>query len=141
MMTNKTMSKKRKNTNTLEADGVMMEPEPRSRFITITVGGKSARVHYKKLWGMFFVLGDENYRAQMIPVQKEERMIFSRKHRIVAKRDMNAGEELVAWCEVDVRKTVVEAIAEENGAKVIRESPPIPLSTGIPLVENTSEKL
>lgn len=110
----------KKNKNTLElVGGVTLIPEGRSRYVTIVVDGKKARVHYKELWGAVFVLGDGKYREQMIPARKEERMVFSRKHEIEVKRDVKAGEKLAVWCEVDVAKTVVAAIAEKEGAKVV----------------------
>lgn len=101
-------------------------PEGRSRFVTITIGNKenkkSIRVHYKELWSAVWVLGDKEFKDQLIPVQKTQCMLFSRQHKVRATRDIKQGDEINFWCEVSVEKTVVEAIAEKNGAKVIEKS-------------------
>lgn len=118
----------KKNPKTLLVGEMTLTPEKRSKFLTLEIGGKKTRVHYKELWGAVFMLGNGDYRTQMIPAKKEERMIFSRKHEILAKRDIKAGEKIAVWCEVDVAKTVVESLAEKEGAKVLDASP---LSTPI----------
>ena len=108
-----------KNPKTMQVGELTITPEARSRFITLELGGKKTRVHYKELWGAMFVLGDGKYREAMLPVQKEERMVFSRKLEVEAKKDIKAGERIVIWTEMDVAKSVVAAIAEKEGAKVI----------------------
>lgn len=112
------MSKK----NVLQIGDMTITPEARSRYLTIEIGGKSTRIHYKELWGAMFVLGDGAYREAMIPAKAEERMLFSRQLRVRASKDIKAGEEIVVWTEIDVSKVVVSAIAERNGAKVIEPS-------------------
>jgi len=108
-----------KNPKTMQVGELTITPEPRSRFITIELGGKKTRMHYKELWGAMFVLGDKKYREAMLPVRKEERMVFSRKLEVEAKKDIKAGERIIVWTEIDVSKAVVAAIAEKEGAKVI----------------------
>lgn len=112
----------KKNPNTLEASGVTIVPDARSKFLTVTVGGQSTRIHYKELWSMLYVLGTPKYQEEMMPVRKEERMVFSRKHEVMTNRDIKKGEKVVFWCEVDVAKTVVAAIAEKEGGKIIEQS-------------------
>lgn len=87
--------------------------------------GKTANtiVDYKDLWGAIFVLSDKERQDAMMPARKEERMVFSRKHTIEATKDIKKGEIVNVWCEVSIPKTIVEAIAEENGAKVIIRVP------------------
>lgn len=121
------MSKK----NTLQVGDMTIEPEARSRYLTITLGGKSTRIHYKELWGAMFVLGDGKYREAMIPDRKDERMVFSRKLTVRAAKDIKQGETIVVWTEIDVAKTIVESIAEKEGAKVIEAAPA--LSTAAPV--------
>lgn len=116
--------------NTLKVGDLTIIPEARSRYLTLEMGGKTSRIHYKELWGAMFVLGEGKYRDEMIPHQKEERMVFSRKHEIQTNRDIKKGEKLVFWCEVNVPKTIVAAIAEENGAKLITETQD-KISTGV----------
>lgn len=107
---------------TLQVGAMTITPEARNRYVTLEIGGKTTRVHYKELWGAVFMLGDGEYRAQMIPDKKEERLVFSRKLEIQTKRALNAGEILTVWVEFDVAKDVAESIAEKNGAKVIEQS-------------------
>lgn len=87
--------------------------------VKISIREKSTIVDYKELWGAIFVLSDKERQDAMMPVRKEERMVFSRKHVIRLNKDMKAGEDVVAWCEISIPETIVRAIAEENGAKVI----------------------
>lgn len=99
--------------------------------IRMSMGGLKTLVDYKELWGVVFMLGEGKYRDDMLPVRKTEMMVFSRKHVVLAERDIKQGETLNVWCEVNVPKTVVEAIAEENGAKVIyQEREVIPTTAG-----------
>jgi hypothetical protein len=128
------MASKKPNKRTMQVGELSLEPEARSRYLTATITQKDGtkvktRVHYKELWGAVYMLGNGEYRAQMIPDKKEERMVFSRKHEIIAKRDIKAGEKIAVWCEVDVAKTVVEAIAEKEGAKVVEQVNSYPLTT------------
>ncbi len=96
-------------------------PMPKG-MVKLSIGTKSTTVDYKELWGAIFVLSDKERQDAMMPVRKEERMVFSRKHVIKLKKDMQAGDSVVAWCEVSIPETIVRAIAEENGAKVIIRS-------------------
>ena len=94
--------------------------------VKITLGGKSTTIPYKELWGAVFVLGNDEYRDNMLPVQKKEMMIFSRKHIIEAKKDIKKGEKVSVWCEVNIPQIVVESIALKNGAKVIYQQVDVP---------------
>lgn len=91
--------------------------------VRLEMGGKTCETDYKDLWGAVFMLGDKKYQEAMIPVQKKEMMVFSRKHQIRVTKDVKAGETVNVWCEVNVPQTIVAAIAEENGAKVILQTP------------------
>lgn len=129
-----------KNRKTMQIGDLTITPEARSRYITLEMGGKKSRIHYKELWGAMFVLGDGKYREAMMPVKKEERMVFSRKLEIAATKDIKAGEKVVIWAEFDVAKSVVAAIAEKNGAKVIEfvDSPEPALYTPPPIDQEKS---
>lgn len=118
-----------KNKNTLTVGDLTLIPEPRSRYLTLEMGGKKCRIHYKELWGAMFVLGDGKYRAEMVPHKKQERMVFSRKLQIQAKKDIKAGETITVWVEFDVAKDVAQSIVEKNGGKVLEETSPVALST------------
>lgn len=91
--------------------------------VRLTMGGKSCEVLYKDLWGATFMLGDKKYQEAMIPVQKKEMMVFSRKHQVRATHDIKKGDILNFWCEVNIPQMIVESIAKENGAKVILQVP------------------
>lgn len=107
--------------------------------VSITIGKQSTEVEYKELWGVIFVLGEGKYRDEMIPVQKKEMMVFSRKHVIKATKDIKAGETINVWCEVNIPKTIVEAIAEENGVKVIYQKDSV-IPTDEPVPANSIQK-
>jgi hypothetical protein len=66
--------------------------------VKITIGEEYSTVPYKDLWGALFVLGDNKYKDEMLPIRKKEMMVFSRKHVIQVKNDMKAGETLSVWC-------------------------------------------
>ncbi len=124
------MNTTRKDKRTLQAQGIEMTPESRSKYITVTIGKESARILYKELWSMLYVLGDAKYQEQMMPVRKEERMVFSRKLRIRTNKDLKEGEEIVVWAEFDVAKDVAEAIVRKEGGILSEQEKEI--STGIP---------
>lgn len=113
------MSKASKTKKRILQIGEMVVTPMANKKIKLSIGKKETIVEYSDLWGAIFILGDKERQEAMMPVRKEERMIFSRKHTIEASKDIKKGEQVVVWCEVSIPKTIVEAIAEENGAKVI----------------------
>lgn len=110
-----------KNQNTFTLGTLMIESHGKGKPVTLTIGKEKADVEYKELWGVVYLLGSQKHKSEMIPVQKKEMMQFVRKYRIQAKKDIKEGEEIVFWAEINVSETVVNSIAKENGAKVIRE--------------------
>ncbi len=114
--------------NTLQVGNLTLKPKGDN--IQLILGDQKTTVPFKELWSAVFVLSNGEYKAQMIPAAKEDRMVFSRKLRIRAAKDIKAGEEIVVWTEFDVKQAIVESIAEENGAKVIQ---PAALSTPEPV--------
>lgn len=102
--------------------GDMVVTPMKDKNVKLSIGNKSTIVEYKDLWGAIFVLSDKERQDAMMPVQKTERMVFSRKHVVQLTKDMKAGEMVNVWCEVSIPQTIVDAIAEENGAKVIIKS-------------------
>lgn len=129
---------KKQNTKSriLQIGDITITPEPRSRYLTLTIGGSSARVHYKELWSALFVLGDGRYREAMLPVRKRERVVFSRKLQIQAKKDLKAGEIITVWAEFNVDKDVVESIMKREGVETIEQAQP--LSTGALVEDETA---
>lgn len=97
---------------------VTIEPLPNKK-LKISIGKKSAEVVYGELWGIIFMLGTNEFRDELMPVQKKEMMVFSRKHQIKATKDIKEGETLNVWCEINIPQIIVESIAKQNGAKVI----------------------
>lgn len=91
--------------------------------VELSIGTKKTEVDFKDLWGVVFLLSNKDQKDSIVPVQKTERMVFSRKHVVQLKKDMKAGETMNVWCEVSIPQTIVEAIALENGAKVIIRAP------------------
>lgn len=114
------MTKKIK--NVMVIGGMTVTPLKTGK-VKLAIGKESTQVEYKELWGAIFVLSDKERQDAMMPVRKEERMVFSRKHVIKLTKDMKAGETVNTWCEVSIPETIVNAIAEENGAKVIIRAP------------------
>ena len=92
--------------------------------VKLTMGKTSCDVTYKELWAALFVIGDADMQAEIMPVRKTEMMVFARKHTIQASRDIKSGELINVHCEVNIPEILVNSIAEENGAKVIRPSIP-----------------
>ncbi len=111
---------KKKEDKTLKIGDITVTPLKGGK-LRLSMGDEKTEVEYKDLWGVAFLLGkdDKDRLDQLVPVQKKEMMVFSRKHQILLSKDMKHGETVNVWCEVNVPLTVVEAIAEVNGAKVI----------------------
>jgi hypothetical protein len=112
------MKKEKANKRVMQIGDMVLKPIGGNK-VVVTIANAKTIVDYKDLWGAIFVLSDKERQDAMMPVRKEERMIFSRKHVIEASKDIKKGEKINVWCEVSIPKTIVEAIAEENGAKVI----------------------
>lgn len=110
-----------KKKNVMQIGDMTFSPTTKG-MVKVSIGSKSTIVDYKELWGVIFMFSDKERQDAMMPVRKEERMVFSRKHTVQLKNDMKAGEMLNVWCEVSIPQTIVDAIAEENGAKVIIQS-------------------
>lgn len=115
-----------RNKNTWTIGGLTIESKGPKKPLTLTIDGKKTEVEYKELWGVVYLLGDKKHKVEMIPVQKKEMMVFSRKYEIEAKHDIKQGERVVFWGEINIPETIVQSIAEENGAKVIRPGIPEP---------------
>ncbi len=115
---------------TLQFGKLTIEKLEGSKF-RLTINRSKAEVDFKDLWKAIFLFSPAEQQATLMPAMADERMVFSRKHQIKATKDIKAGEMVTVWCEVNVRDTVVNAIAEENGAKVIIKAAE-ELSTDIP---------
>ncbi len=109
---------KKEKRKTMQIGKMNVTPLDKHR-VQLSIGKATTEVDFKELWGVIFVLSEKEQQDAMMPARKEERMVFSRKHTIEAMKDIKAGDTINVWCEVSIPKTVVEAIAEENGAKVI----------------------
>ena len=96
--------------NTLKIGDLTIVPEARSRYLTLEMGGKKCRIHYKELWGAMFVLGDGKYREAMIPSKGEERMLFSRQLRVRV-RVVNVMRLVLRWSCAHCGCDVAEAFA------------------------------
>lgn len=114
----------KKDKNAFTIGGLTIESRGGKKPLRMTIDGRSTDVEYKELWGVVYVLGDRKHKTEMIPVQKKEMMQFVRKYTIEAKNDIKQGELITFWAEINVPETVVAAIAEENGAKVVRPGVP-----------------
>lgn len=87
--------------------------------LTMSIGKTKAEVEYKELWGAVWYLGNHEFRDEILPIQKKEMMVFARVHTMEATKDIKKGERIQVHCEINIPQTVVEAIAEKEGAKVI----------------------
>lgn len=120
---------KKEKKNIMQIGDMTFTPTADKKHVIVRIENAKTIVKYEELWGAIFVLGDKERQEAMMPVRKEERMIFSRKHVVQLSKDMKAGENVNVWCEVSIPQTIVEAIALENGAKVIVKVPENELST------------
>lgn len=107
-----------KSKKTLQLGTMSIKPLHGDKLL-LTLGGKTTETTVKDLFGVTFLLADAEQQDALIPVQKTQMMVFSRKHSIMLSKDMKKGEVVNTWCEINIPQTIVEAIAEENGAKVI----------------------
>lgn len=83
---------------------------PKSDRIVLSIGTKATVISKKEMWAVLFaVMGPEQMEA-MMPVRKEFINRYRKKLSVRLARDMKAGECVNIICEVDVEKTIADAI-------------------------------
>lgn len=76
----------------------------------------------KELYGIIFLLVDEESQQELMPVRQTEVRIYERQHRIKLKKDMKKGEIVIANCHIEVPLRVEENIKALMGKKYQKSS-------------------
>ncbi len=103
--------------NTFTLGSVTFKYAPKSKEFKVTVGDEVRYIRFQDLWMMIYMVSDQKNKDDLIPVLKNEIMVFARKHTIKATKDIKAGEIINCHCEVNVPKIVVESLLKEHGVE------------------------
>lgn len=79
-----------------------------SEVLEFKIGDEVSLIKKRDLYGIMFVFADEETQEQLMPVRHTTIRKYIKQHRVRAKKDIKAGEEVVINCEVDVPLTVEE---------------------------------
>lgn len=98
-----------------EISGTVFEYEPKTKYLTITIGKEKRRLKKTDLWMLVFMMSKGKQQDDLIPVWEKDMVQFTRQHKIKATKDIKAGEMVQFHCDVNVPKIVVESLLLENG--------------------------
>jgi hypothetical protein len=84
--------------------------------------GNKCTVMKNDLYAFVFMIGDPEQQSELVPVRKTTITKYVRQHRVIAKKDIRKGEEIVVNCEIDVPTVVEEGIygMMKNESPIIR---------------------
>lgn len=110
------------------ADGTAeFDVSPDNQHFQMTVGKEKRKFKIVDLYAMVFNIVDPEKQEAMIPVRQSEVVTYKRIHNVMLKKNMKKGEKLRVKCEINVEKTVVEALRGLLPEKKV-------ISTGVPLI-------
>jgi len=78
--------------------------------LEVCVGKNCSVINRKDLYGLTFVLGDNETQDALMPARQTVVRKYVKQHRVKVKKDVKAGEELVVNCETDIPLTVEEGL-------------------------------
>ena len=78
--------------------------------VKFTINGHSSIIKRQDLFSFMFVTGTPEQQEQLMPVRETKIVKHFRQHRVVAKKDIKAGEQLVVNCQVDVPVAIYEGL-------------------------------
>ena len=74
-------------------------------------------ISINELYGLIFMLVDEEQQQELMPVRQTQVRIYERQHRIKLKKDMKKGEIITANCRIEVPVIIEENIRALMGTK------------------------
>lgn len=78
--------------------------------VKFRIGDQTAIIKRQDLFSFMFVTGTPEQQEALMPVRSTKIVKHLRQHRIVAKKDIKAGEKLVVNCEIDVPVAIYESL-------------------------------
>lgn len=110
--------------NAAEIGDYVFEFDPNNpEFVSIhDKSGNKCAVEKKDLYAFVFMVCNPEQQSELMPVRKTTITKYVRQHRVVAKKDIKKGEEIVVNCEIDVPTVVEEGIygMMKNESPIIR---------------------
>ena len=80
------------------------------RVLRVRIGENTAYINYKDLYGLVWVMGNEEEQDNLMPVRSTTMRTFFKQHRVIAKKDIKKGEFIVVNCKMDVPTTITEGL-------------------------------
>jgi len=87
--------------------------EEKKDLIKITIGDKTALIEMNKLWEFVYTIITPELAEKIIPVKKEDRIVYTKQHNVIVQQDLKAGDSLVVNCHTDVKKEVADALKRD----------------------------
>ena len=81
--------------------------------IKVKLGGCEAVIKRKDLFGFMFVVATPEQQEMLMPVRKTTMTTYNRQHKVVAKRQIEKGQELVVNCQISVPTIVEEGLRQD----------------------------
>lgn len=78
--------------------------------IKLKMGEHTAVVSLQDLYSFVFLACDEEQQSQLLPVRQTTIHKYVKQHRVIAKKNIKRGEQIVVNCEIDVPITVAEGL-------------------------------
>ncbi len=81
--------------------------------VRVRIGKEELVIDLKDLFFFVFTAGTADMQADLMPVRQTKVYKQIRQHRLVLKKDMKAGQMVIANCETDVETSVVDSLKGE----------------------------
>ncbi|RJO60384.1 hypothetical protein C4544_05155 [candidate division WS5 bacterium] len=78
--------------------------------VRFTINGQTAVIKRQDLFSFMFMTGTPEQQELMTPVRETKIVKHVRQHRVVAKKDIKVGQQLIVNCEVNVPVAVYEGL-------------------------------
>jgi len=79
--------------------------------VRVIMGSEEAYIPVRDLYGLIFVICNEEQQQDLMPVRQTTITKYLRQHTIRVGKSMKPGDTIVANCEIDVPTTVEEGIS------------------------------
>ena len=80
------------------------------RILKVTLGDTKTYVKFEDLYGLIFVIANQNEQDNIMPVRQTQITKFVKQHTIRCKKNMKRGEDIIVNCSIDVPTTVTEGL-------------------------------
>jgi len=106
-----------KNDLTIEVNWSSVPEIQGCKMFKVEINGQYGIIKAEDLFAILFALGSEEVKEKLMPVRSTTITKYYKQHRVVAKKDIKRGEELVVNCSINVPSVVREGFKFEIANK------------------------